>query len=69
MRQRPLWHSITGTEPTPIHRVRAGETLEQAVRREVHEESDIDCDTIRYLGSQPWPFPCSLMLGFAARAQ
>lgn len=49
--------------------VEPGETLEQAVRREVHEESDIDCDTIRYLGSQPWPFPCSLMLGFAARAR
>lgn len=49
--------------------VEPGETLEQAVRREVQEESNIDCDTIRYLGSQPWPFPCSLMLGFAACAR
>jgi NAD+ diphosphatase len=49
--------------------VEPGETLEQAVAREVHEESGVRIDTCRYLGSQPWPFPASLMLGFEATAQ
>lgn len=48
--------------------VEPGETLEEAVAREVREEANADCDSMNYLGSQPWPFPCSLMLGFAARA-
>lgn len=47
--------------------VEPGETLEQAVAREVLEESGIRIDTPRYAGSQPWPFPASLMLGFEAR--
>lgn len=46
----------------------AGEGLEAAVRREVHEEVGVDVDDVRYFGSQPWPFPQSLMLGFTARA-
>jgi NAD+ diphosphatase len=48
--------------------VEPGETLEDAVRREVFEEAGVrvvDCD---YHSSQPWPFPSSLMLGFTARA-
>jgi NAD+ diphosphatase len=45
-----------------------GETLEDAVRREVKEESGILVEKIRYFGSQPWPFPQSLMLGFFAEA-
>ncbi len=45
-----------------------GETLEEAVRREVKEESGIIVENIHYFGSQPWPFPRSLMLGFFAEA-
>lgn len=48
--------------------VEAGESLEQAVHREMAEETDLDLDEIVYLGSQPWPMPRSLMVGFAARA-
>ncbi|MDR1733210.1 MAG: NAD(+) diphosphatase [Synergistaceae bacterium] len=47
--------------------VEPGETLEQTVRREIREEVSIEVEDIRYFGSQPWPFPCSLMLGFTAR--
>ena len=43
-----------------------GETLEECVAREVHEEVGIVVKNIRYFGSQPWPFPDSLMLGFTA---
>ena len=48
--------------------VEPGESLEDAVRREVLEESNIDVHDIRYHSSQPWPFPSSLMLGFSASA-
>jgi NAD+ diphosphatase len=47
--------------------VEAGESLEAAVAREVFEESGIRVVDPVYLGSQPWPFPASLMLGFTAR--
>jgi len=43
-----------------------GETLEEAVRREVREEVGVEVGAIRYFGSQPWPFPHSLMIGFFA---
>ena len=43
--------------------VEPGETLEAAVRREVFEESGIRVGAVRYLASQPWPFPASLMFG------
>jgi NAD+ diphosphatase len=43
--------------------VEPGETIEAAVRREVFEESGVRCGEVRYLASQPWPFPASLMLG------
>ncbi|MCC3300057.1 NAD(+) diphosphatase [Arthrobacter sp. zg-Y895] len=49
--------------------VEPGESLEAAVIREVAEESNVVVHSPQYLGSQPWPFPCSLMLGFTARAQ
>jgi NAD+ diphosphatase len=49
--------------------VEPGESLEAAVRREVHEEAGITVDAVTYLGSQPWPFPSSLMLGFTAHAR
>ncbi|WP_166113173.1 NAD(+) diphosphatase [Pseudoalteromonas sp. Z9A5] len=45
-----------------------GETLEQAVTREVKEEAGIDVANVRYVVSQPWPFPSSIMLGFFAEA-
>lgn len=44
-----------------------GESLEAAVLREVHEEAGLRVTDPVYLGSQPWPFPASLMVGFAAR--
>jgi NAD+ diphosphatase len=47
--------------------VEPGESLEAAVAREVFEESGLHVNDLRYLGSQPWPFPASLMLGFMAR--
>jgi len=45
-----------------------GESLEQAVRREVAEESGIQVSEVSYVTSQPWPFPASIMLGFSAVA-
>ena len=45
----------------------AGESLEATVAREIKEEVNLDVKDIRYIRSQPWPFPNSLMLGFSAR--
>ena len=47
--------------------VEPGESLEETVAREVREEVGIEIQDIRYFGSQPWPFPNSLMVGFTAR--
>lgn len=60
-------HSRPGA--VPIHTtlagfVEAGETLEEAVAREVAEETAVVVGTPQYIGSQPWPFPHSLMVGF-----
>jgi NAD+ diphosphatase len=48
--------------------VEPGESLEDAVAREVHEETGVTVDEVHYQSSQPWPFPASLMLGFRATA-
>lgn len=47
--------------------VEPGETLEETVEREIYEETGILVSDITYFGSQPWPFPNSLMIGFTAR--
>ena len=49
--------------------VEPGETIEEAVRREIHEEARIACGAVRYVASQPWPFPSSLMIGCLAEAK
>lgn len=46
--------------------VETGESLEECVRREVHEETGLTITNIRYFGSQPWPYPMGLMVGFHA---
>ena len=46
--------------------VEPGESIEETVRREVGEEVGIEVGEVRYFGSQPWPFPNSLMIGFLA---
>ena len=48
--------------------VEPGESIEAALRREVYEEAGIRVKATRYFGSEPWPFPRSLMLGFFAEA-
>ena len=68
---------LFGRQPTwPTNRysviagfVEPGESLEQAVLREVFEETNIDLSEVNYHSSQPWPFPGSLMLGFSATAK
>lgn len=59
-RFRGRFHSILAGFLEP------GESAEECVRREVYEEVGISVRNIRYFGSQPWPFPHSLMLGFTA---
>lgn len=49
--------------------VEPGESLEEAVAREVEEETGVKVSDVRYHSSQPWPFPSSIMLGFYARAE
>lgn len=49
--------------------VEAGETIEEAARREIFEEAGVRCGPVAYLASQPWPFPMTLMIGCLARAR
>lgn len=58
-RAAAVWSTLAGF-------VEPGETLEHAVVRELHEETGLDADVtrVRYSGSQPWPLPASLMIGF-----
>ncbi|MET0787954.1 MAG: NAD(+) diphosphatase [Cellulomonas sp.] len=61
-------HWAAGRWSTLAGFVEAGESLEHAVRREVAEETGVVVGEVSYRGSQPWPFPASLMLGFRASA-
>ncbi len=56
---RPFFSTLAGF-------VEAGETLEETVQREIREEVGVEVENVRYFGSQPWPFPHSLMIGFTA---
>ena len=57
--QGVVWSLVAGF-------VDPGESLEDAIRREVREEASIDVKDIRYFGSQTWPFPSNIMIGFRA---
>jgi NAD+ diphosphatase len=58
--RRPFYSTLAGF-------VEAGENLEHCVAREVREEVGVEVEELRYHGSQPWPFPDQLMVGFFAR--
>lgn len=60
-------HFAPGVYSTLAGFVEPGESLEEAVVREVREEVGVELTGIRYFSSQPWPFPNSLMIGFTAR--
>jgi NAD+ diphosphatase len=60
-------HWPTGRYSALAGFVEPGESLEEAVAREVREETGVQVVDVRYHSSQPWPFPASLMLGFLAR--
>ncbi|HYJ69919.1 MAG TPA: NAD(+) diphosphatase [Nocardioidaceae bacterium] len=64
---QPSWKE--GRYSTLAGFVEPGESLEDAVRREVHEEVGVHLADVTYAASQPWPFPSSLMLGFFATAE
>jgi NAD+ diphosphatase len=65
--RQPSWPE--GRYSTLAGFVDPGESLEQAVVREVAEEVGVEVGDVRYFGNQPWPFPASLMVGFFARAR
>ena len=65
--RNPAWP--TGRFSVLAGFVEPGESLEAAVIREVAEEVGVDVVDVTYVGSQPWPFPCSLMIGCVARAE
>jgi NAD+ diphosphatase len=59
-------HFAEGVYSTIAGFVEPGESLEEAVVREIREEVGVEVRNVRYFGSQPWPFPNSLMIGFLA---
>ena len=59
--QSGMWSCLAGF-------IEPGEAIEDAVRREIHEEAGIVCGRVAYFASQPWPFPSSLMIGCHAQA-
>ena len=61
---QPIWPD--GRFSTFAGFLEPGETFEQCVEREVFEESSVKVNEIKYLGSQPWPFPASIMIAFSA---
>ena len=61
---QPIWPD--GRFSTFAGFLEPGETFEQCVEREVIEESGVKVNEIKYLGSQPWPFPASIMIAFSA---
>lgn len=65
--RQPSWPP--GRYSTIAGFVEPGESLEDAVMREVKEETGVTVETVSYHSSQPWPFPSSLMLGFMATAR
>jgi NAD+ diphosphatase len=58
----PQWYTALAGFMEP------GETIEEAVAREIHEESNIRVGAVHYVGCQPWPYPSSLMIGCIAEA-
>ena len=64
--RQPSWPE--GLYSTVAGFAEPGESLEDAVRREVYEETNVHVGEVRYHSSQPWPFPSSLMIGFLAQA-
>jgi NAD+ diphosphatase len=64
--RQPAWPA--GRYSTIAGFVESGESAEQAVHREIREETGVEVADVVYRASQPWPFPSSLMLGYEARA-